>query len=109
MKNFLFTAGLMCVLFITGCDKGEIITNLNFHLPYNVSDTTVFVSGMGCSDLNCTDTSHHHDCLPDCEDYDHHHNCSLDCTEASHHHSSTSRVNETGHHHSEKQHGGNHH
>ncbi len=45
-----------------------------------------FVSGMGCSDANCTDPSHHHDCPADCTDYSHHHSCPLDCTEADHHH-----------------------
>jgi len=45
-----------------------------------------FVAGMGCTDPNCTDPSHHHDCPVDCADYEHHHNCALDCAEPSHNH-----------------------
>ncbi len=45
-----------------------------------------FVAGMGCTDPNCTDPGHHHDCPVDCADYEHHHNCTLDCAEPSHNH-----------------------
>ena len=45
-----------------------------------------FVAGMGCTDPNCTDPGHHHDCPVDCADYEHHHNCALDCAEPSHNH-----------------------
>ena len=50
--------------------------------------STTFMNGMGCSDKNCTNPSHYHDCPADCADYDHYHNCSLDCVETDHHHSS---------------------
>ena len=88
MKKFLCTAALACLICTAGCGQSQsnIITDLPSKIPEEVSDIAVFVSGMGCSDPNCTDASHHHDCLPDCGDYAHHHNCSLDCTDASHHH-----------------------
>ena len=84
------------------------------HNDYPYDDATEaandsFVSGMGCSDPDCTDSSHHHDCPATCGDYDHHHNCSLDCTEASHHHRGTGGGNESGHHYQEGHQGGNHH
>ncbi|MDE6747869.1 MAG: M56 family metallopeptidase [Lachnospiraceae bacterium] len=68
-----------------------------------------FVSGMGCSDPDCTDATHHHDCPIDCGDYEHHHNCGLDCTIASHHHSGTSAVSGTTQHHPDQHHKDNHH
>lgn len=109
MKKLLCTATLVCLLFMTGCGKNEITADSNSLLQNNTSGTAVFVSGMGCSNPDCTDISHHHDCPSDCADYDHHHNCSLDCTEASHHHRGTSEGNESGQHHQEEHHGGNHH
>ncbi len=113
MKEYYYTVILVCMLFMTGCRQSEISSGINENitsqLQYDISDTTVFVSGMGCSDPSCTDPAHHHDCPPDCEDYDHHHNCDLDCTEISHHHRGTSAVNGLGQHHSEWHHGGNHH
>ena len=45
-----------------------------------------YISGMGCSDPNCTDPSHYHDCPADCADYEHYHHCALDCADAGHHH-----------------------
>lgn len=113
MKKFLCTATSACLIFLVGCGQSGMVTNLSSQHQDDVADmavTTVsFVSGMGCSDPNCTDASHHHDCPPDCGDYEHHHNCGLDCTEVSHHHSNTSTVNESGQHHEEQHHGGNHH
>ncbi|MDE7283313.1 MAG: M56 family metallopeptidase [Lachnospiraceae bacterium] len=77
--------------------------------PVTVTNVS-FVSGMGCSDPNCTDASHHHDCPIDCGDYEHHHNCGLDCTIASHHHSGAGTVSgTTTQHHPEQHHSGNHH
>lgn len=105
MKKFLCVVVLVCVLFITGCDNSRI-SNSEIQ---NDSSSTTFVNGMGCSDHNCTDSSHHHDCPQDCDNYDHHHNCSLDCTEASHYHNNTNVDNNIGKHHQEEQHNGNHH
>ena len=48
-----------------------------------------YISGMGCSDPNCTDPSHYHNCPADCGNYEHHHNCALDCAEPSHCHAGT--------------------
>ena len=89
MKKVLCTVTLVCLLFMTGCGRNGMIANLTHQLQGNASDTAAFVSGMGCSDPSCTDTSHHHDCPSDCGDYEHHHNCGLDCAEVSHHHGDT--------------------
>ena len=91
---------------ITGLrDAGEQENNSASVTVTNVS----FVSGMGCSDPDCTDVTHHHDCPLDCGDYEHHHNCALDCTIASHHHSGTSTVSGTTQHHTTQSHSGQHH
>ncbi len=90
MKKYHYTAVLICLLLMTGCRQseisGELNENMSSQLQDNISVKTIFVSGMGCSDPNCTDPNHYHDCPPDCSDYDHYHNCDPDCTEASHHH-----------------------
>ncbi|MDE6625938.1 MAG: hypothetical protein K2K56_06170 [Lachnospiraceae bacterium] len=112
MKKFFCTAMFACLIFLAGCGQSGTVTDLSSKLPDNASGTTVFVSGMGCSDPDCTDASHHHDCPPDCGDYEHYHNCDLDCTEASHHHNDTNSASSakgTGQHHGEQHHGGNHH
>ncbi len=84
MKRYLYCITLLSLLFVTGCSKSEILdTSVS---QFQNGSAQMFVSGMGCSDSNCTDPSHHHDCPEDCNDYSHHHNCSLDCTEESHHH-----------------------
>ena len=85
MKKLFCTTAFVCVKFLAGCGQIGMSTNLTPQIQDDVSDI-VFISGMGCSDPTCTDTSHHHDCPPDCGDYEHHHNCDLDCTEVSHHH-----------------------
>ena len=91
---------------ITGLrDAGEQENNSASVTVTNVS----FVSGMGCSDPDCADVTHHHDCPLDCGDYEHHHNCALDCTIASHHHSGTSTVSGTTQHHTAQSHSGQHH
>ncbi|MDE6433509.1 MAG: hypothetical protein K2L07_04700, partial [Lachnospiraceae bacterium] len=91
MKKIFCTAMFACLIFLAGCGQSGTVTDLSSKRQDNASGTTVFVSGMGCSDRDCTDTSHHHDCPPDCGDYEHYHNCDLDCTEASHHHANTGR------------------
>lgn len=107
MKKLACIITLLGVLFITGCTRMEPITNSNFQNDF--SEAAVFMSGMGCSDPDCTDLSHHHDCPSDCENYDHHHNCGLDCSEASHHHNNVSGANDSGQHHQTRHHGGYHH
>lgn len=129
-KSFCIIASA-CLIFMTGCGQSDVIEDISSGMQEDVSEpeqhhvdieyigednvdsvkvTTVsFVNGMGCSDPDCTDASHHHDCPSDCDDYEHHHNCDLDCTEESHHHSGTNSVNETEQHHSEQRHGGGHH
>ena len=104
MKKFLCTVMFSCLIFLAGCGQNDMVTNSPSRLQDNesVSDTVTFVSGMGCSDSDCTDASHHHDCPPDCGDYEHHHNCGLDCTETSHHHNGTSAVDESEQHHEEQ-------
>ena len=92
MKNFLCIATVAYLIFLTGCSQSGMVMNLTSQLQDNLPDTAVFVSGMGCSDPDCTDASHHHDCPPDCGDYEHHHNCDLDCTEESHHHADSTIV-----------------
>ena len=109
MKRFLCTAMFGCLIFLTGCGQRDRGMNLSSHLQDDVSGKAVFVSGMGCSDSNCTDPTHHHDCPPDCGDYEHYHNCDLNCTETSHHHNGMSDGNESGQHHEEQHHGGGHH
>ena len=108
MKNFLCIA-VAYLIFLAGYSQSGMVMNLTSQLQDDLPDTAVFVSGMGCSDPDCMDASHHHDCPPDCGDYEHYHNCTLDCAETSHHHSSASGVNESGQHHTEQHHGGNHH
>lgn len=131
MKKSFSIIAFACLIFMTGCGRSDRIENISSDTQEEVSEpvqhqvdieymgednvdsaevTTVsFVSGMGCSDPDCTDASHHHDCPADCDDYEHHHNCDLDCTEESHHHSGTNSVNGTEQHHSEQRHGGSHH
>ncbi len=111
MKKFLCATTFACLILMTGCGKNDMIEDISSDIQEDVSEqvqhhveieymgednvdsvkmTTVsFVNGMGCSDPDCTDASHHHDCPSDCDDYEHHHNCGLDCTEASHHHAYT--------------------
>ena len=109
-KSFCIIASA-CLIFMTGCGQRDLIEDISSDIQEDVSEpeqhnvdieyvgednvdsvkvTTIsFVNGMGCSDTNCTDASHHHDCPSDCGDYEHHHNCGLDCTEESHHHAYT--------------------
>ena len=114
MKRSLFVIAMTGLFLLSGCggsgenvsapeEEQEEIQQENIQ-PAAVTaaapapvQMTAFVSGMGCSDPNCTDASHHHDCPADCADYSHYHNCALDCTEASHHHT------ETGTHHENSQ------
>lgn len=59
MKKYHCVIILFCVLFITGCGKSE---TLDISISnYQNGNTTAFVSGMGCNNPNCTDSSHHHD------------------------------------------------
>lgn len=99
MKEIFYTAALIC----------GILTNFTSPAQSSAFDTATFISGMGCDNLDCTDASHHHDCLPDCEDFDHHHNCDLDCTQASHHHNSMNESIQTQRHHTGHHHGRGHH
>lgn len=92
-KNFLIVT-IICLLFISGCSKNDSMVNTTTNLTKHNYHSATFISGMGCSDPNCTDSSHHHDCPSNCQDYSHHHNCDLDCQEESHHHSTTSKVSE---------------
>ena len=48
--------------------------------------TRHFIHSMDCSNQNCTNTAHFHDCPSDCTDGAHYHNCPTDCTIASHGH-----------------------
>ncbi len=86
MRKMICIVVSVFLIFLTGCGKSENVKDSPSKLQENVSDTSVYVSGMGCSDTACTDLSHHHDCPLDCEDYEHHHNCPLDCDEYEHHH-----------------------
>ena len=45
-----------------------------------------FIRSMDCSDPNCTNAAHFHDCPSDCSDGAHYHNCPTDCTIQSHGH-----------------------
>lgn len=103
MRKFLCIAAFSCLIFCAGCGQSDVKTDLPSQ------PTAAFVSGMGCSDPNCTDASHHHDCPADCEDYDHHHSCDLDCTDASHHHEGVNNTNDSGQHHTEQHREDNHH
>ena len=108
MKKNFFVITLICLLFMTGCGRSDKMINPNSNLQNQNYHSATFVNGMGCSDPNCTDSSHHHDCPSDCQDYSHHHNCDLDCQEESHHHNTTSKTS-TSIHHQEQHHGSTHH
>ena len=70
-----------------GLDCDDPAHNHNCGEHHGAAASTVsFVSGMGCDDPNCTDSSHHHDCPADCGDYEHHHHCGLDCDDPAHNH-----------------------
>lgn len=86
MRKMICIVVSVCFIFLTGCGRSEKVKDSPSKLQENVSDTSVFVSGMGCSDTDCMDLSHYHNCPPDCEDYEHHHNCPLDCEDYEHHH-----------------------
>ena len=45
-----------------------------------------FSNSMGCSDKNCSDASHFHDCNEDCSDPAHYHFCESDCNIKEHNH-----------------------
>lgn len=83
--------------------------HFNTHHGDDIDTNVSFVSGMGCNDPNCTDSTHYHDCPADCDDYDHYHHCSLNCTETSHHHNESNNANRSGQHHQRRHHGGTHH
>lgn len=108
MEKFLYIAAIAFLMVQIGHGQSGMISEPYAQTQGDVSDT-VFVSGMGCSDPNCTDASHYHDCPIDCGDYEHHHHCGLDCIEVSHHHRGMSGVYESGQHHVEEHHGGYHH
>lgn len=113
MKKYHCVIILFCVLFITGCGKSE---TLDISISnYQNGNTTTFVSGMGCNNPNCTDSSHHHDCSENCTDYSHYHNCDLNCTDVNHHHdnskhtNSNTNTNKSGHHNQKGHHRSSHH
>ena len=104
MKKNLCITVLVFLLLLTGCSsnspnvsslssqsESSNISEINSlsSRPDHDTPNVVFMNSMGCNDLNCTDTSHYHDCPTDCTDYDHYHNCALDCAEEEHHHSQT--------------------
>ncbi len=107
MKKYFYAITILCLLFIIGGSRNQEFATSISHLQN--ANEEVFVSGMGCSNLNCTDSSHYHDCPTDCKDYNHYHNCNLDCTEVIHHHNRTTEANELEHHYQKKHHGSNHH
>lgn len=133
MRKMICIVVSVCFIFLTGCGRSEKVKDSPSKLQENVSDTSVFVSGMGCSDTDCMDLSHYHNCPlddedygcyyncpTDCEDYEHHqncllddedhgcyYNCPMDCTERSHHHSGTGNAVESEHH-GERHHGNKH-
>ena len=61
--------------------------------------TGYFIHSMDCSDPNCTNAAHFHDCPSDCSDGAHYHNCPTSCTVASHGHpgNHTGSQNSSGH------------
>lgn len=82
-------------------------------LTHSATDTTnvVLLGSFGCSDQNCTDASHYHNCSTTCTDYDHYHNCTLGCTETSHRHGGQTvegghRKHCNGSHHADDHHSG---
>lgn len=56
----------------------------NHHTQENTARS--FMSSMGCSDKDCTDSSHFHDCSEDCSDPAHYHSCESDCNIKEHNH-----------------------
>lgn len=72
---------LLCIFLMAGCSNTSPEVD-----PTMGGVTKSFVSGMGCDDPTCTDTSHHHDCLLNCTEYEHYHHCDLDCTDPAHNH-----------------------
>ena len=104
MKKFLCMITLVFLFVQAGCSS-ETQEALDLS-PQPGNDTTnvAFLSSMGCSDQNCTNASHYHDCPPDCTDYDHYHNCNLDCAETSHHHDSQTVSGGHGEHHDDSHH-----
>mgnify|MGYP001026336823 CR=1 FL=1 len=80
----------------------------NHHSETSTAVPVSFVAGMGCSDPNCTDPSHYHDCPADCANYEHHHACALDCAEPSHCHAGTAVSTGGGRHHGGGHHGRHH-
>lgn len=80
-------------------------------LTHSATNTAniVFLSSFGCSDQNCTDPSHYHNCPPDCTDYDHYHNCTWGCTETSHHHGGQTVKGGHGEHYNDSHHNDDHH
>lgn len=74
------------------------------HHSATSSGTTTghFIHSMDCSDPNCTNAAHFHDCPSDCNDGAHYHNCPTTCTIAAHghptdHKSESSNKNSSGH------------
>ena len=95
MKKTFFIVTLICLFFMTGCGRVDKMVHSNSNLPNQNYHSATFINGMGCSDPNCTDSSHHHDCPSDCQ-------------EESHHHNTTSKTS-TSIHHQEQHHGSTHH
>lgn len=101
MRKSLCAAALACLFLLAGCGGPDADVSRQ---SGEVSALSGFVSGMGCSDPNCTDASHHHDCPADCTDYSHYHSCSLDCTEAGHHHNGETTASGSGQQHHKDSH-----
>lgn len=94
---------LQCALTEAYRDCGEDIrirdhSHLNDHHTVTGSGTAStghFIHSMDCSNTDCTNPEHFHDCPSDCDDGAHYHNCPTDCTIESHGHPGK-HTNKTG-------------
>ncbi len=85
--------------------RENIIAHHNAHHHTITGSTGHFIHSMDCSNTDCTDPEHFHDCPSDCDDPAHYHNCPTDCTIASHGHPGR-HTNNSGH---SDHHGNGHH
>ena len=94
LNKALCTTMLLSILLLTACSSTA--PEVSQMVSGFVTDIS-FVSGMGCDDPSCMETSHHHNCTPDCTEYDHYHHCGLDCDDLAHNHHSSGHIG-TSHH-----------